>query len=415
MSAVADHLAQVVESPLWSLRDVEVEELIGQAQAAAVQLAELSLRLVAEAGRRDLPPVAGAPSTRAWLRARWRLCPAAAKKTELLANRLDRGCAATRAALAGGRVDVEQAGVIARVVADLPAQTDPGLVDSAEARLVEEAATFDAAELARLGQRILEVVDPDGADARLGAALAAEEARYAKRSLAVTPDLDGMIRLTGRLDSEGGAVLGAALEPLAAPRPTDADGPDVRSSGQRYADALVEVCRRALAGGQLPHAGGTKPQLSITVDYHALAGWVGVGRLDTGGHLGAGAIRRLACDASLIPAVLGTASAPLDLGRSVRLINGPLRRALVLRDRGCAFPGCPRPPSWCDGHHIKHWIDGGPTSLANAVLLCGHHHRIIHQGHWAVTMGHDGHPDFHPPEWIDPDRKPLRNTLHRRT
>jgi hypothetical protein len=84
-----------------------------------------------------------------------------------------------------------------------------------------------------------------------------------------------------------------------------------------------------------------------------------------------------------------------------------MRRALIARDQGCAFPGCGRPPRWCQAHHIQFWADGGPTTLHNLVLLCGHdHHRIHHDG-WQVDPGPDGHPQFHPPPWIDPTRTPI--------
>ncbi|MFL6131015.1 MAG: HNH endonuclease signature motif containing protein [Mycobacteriales bacterium] len=112
--------------------------------------------------------------------------------------------------------------------------------------------------------------------------------------------------------------------------------------------------------------------------------------------------------------MLGGAGQPLDLGRSRRLFTGPLRRALVLRDRGCAFPGCDRPPGWCEAHHIRHWAAGGKTSLGNGVLLCGTHHRLIERGDWQVRLAADGYPDFHPPPWIDPDGRPRRNHLHDR-
>ena len=97
-----------------------------------------------------------------------------------------------------------------------------------------------------------------------------------------------------------------------------------------------------------------------------------------GGHLiSRGALRRIACDANVIPVVLGSAGQPLDIGRSTRLVPQGLRRALIARDEGCAFPGCDRPPSWC-AHHPIHWADGGPTSLRNLVLLCVHHHNRMH-------------------------------------
>jgi hypothetical protein len=405
-------LDDAVDAPLWSLRDVEVSELLEQAHAASARLAALTLRLTTEAGRRDLPSAAGAPNTRAWLRGRLRLSPGAAKRVQLLSERLETGCQATGAALGAGSIDADQAQVITRVVAELPKGTDAALVADAEQRLISEAATFDAVTLARLGDRILELVDPDGADARLGDALAREEARYRRRELSVCPDLDGMVRIRGRLDAEAGALLSTALDPLAAPRPSDANGPDTRSSGQRYADALTELARRALDTGQLSATGGYKPQLAITCDYDTLTSRLGVGTLDTGGHLSAAALRRIACDAMLVPAILDSRSVPLDFGRRVRLIPAPLRRALILRDRGCAFPDCTRRPAWCDAHHIKHWVDGGQTSLDNAVLLCGYHHRLIHKGEWRVRSGADRHPDFLPPEWIDPVRKPLRNTMH---
>ena len=88
-----------------------------------------------------------------------------------------------------------------------------------------------------------------------------------------------------------------------------------------------------------------------------------------------------------------------------------IRRAMVTRDRGCAFPGCDRPPAWCDGHHIQHWADGGPTALANLVLLCGHHHRTIHHHGWQARID-QGLPEFIPPPWIDPGQTPRRNRLH---
>jgi hypothetical protein len=123
---------------------------------------------------------------------------------------------------------------------------------------------------------------------------------------------------------------------------------------------------------------------------------------------------RLACDAKILPAVLGGDGAVLDLGRTRRLFDGPLRRALVLRDGGCAFPQCDRPPRWCHAHHLTHWVDGGATCLDNAVLLCGAHHRVIHRGEWTVRLGPDRLPEFIPPAHTDPEQRPRRNTFHRR-
>jgi hypothetical protein len=138
------------------------------------------------------------------------------------------------------------------------------------------------------------------------------------------------------------------------------------------------------------------------------------GVLDNGALVSPAEARLLACDAQIIPAVLGTAGQVLDVGRARRLFTGPIRRALVLRDRGCSFPGCDRPPAWSEGHHIVPWADGGATALSNACLLCRHHHRVIHDTDWQVRLSPDGHPEFLPPPTIDPQRRPRRNSYHLR-
>ena len=132
----------------------------------------------------------------------------------------------------------------------------------------------------------------------------------------------------------------------------------------------------------------------------------GLAQLTHFGPLSRAAARRLACDAEITPITLDTHQVPLDVERSTYTVTGELRRALIARDHGCAFPGCGRPPGWCHAHHIRHWADGGPTALTNLVLVCGFHHRTIHHGGWQVTLGTDAHPWFTPPPWIDPTRTP---------
>jgi hypothetical protein len=183
---------------------------------------------------------------------------------------------------------------------------------------------------------------------------------------------------------------------------------DPRSAARRRADALVEVCALALATGELPATGGTRPQLTATFTLDPLTSTVGTGTLDTGETLSPTTIRRLACDAGIIPAILGSCGEILDLGRSRRLYTGPARHALTLRDRGCAFPGCDRPPRWTEAHHIVSWLDGGPTNQTNGVLLCRRHHRAVHHDGWQVRI--TGHlPEFVPPAYVDPQQRPLQN------
>ena len=228
-----------------------------------------------------------------------------------------------------------------------------------------------------------------------------------------------MVAIDGLVESEAGQTVLAALEPLA--RPTDAG--DQRSGSQRTADALAELARRSLEAGRLPHTGGVRPQLSVVVDLDSLLGRPG----SVGGEVGGAepldpeACRRLACDSAVsrvivsrpttrhpdpgpadnlagrlraatarLPRVLGGApSQPLDLGRSSRVIQPGQRRALAVRDGGCVFPDCTRPLAWCEGHHLWHWLDGGPTDLLNLALLCRTHHRAVHEGGWRLQRGPD--------------------------
>jgi len=138
---------------------------------------------------------------------------------------------------------------------------------------------------------------------------------------------------------------------------------------------------------------------------------VGTATLASACRLAPAAVRRLACDAALIPVVLDGAGLPLDVGQAKRLVQPHQRTALIARDKGCAHPGCIAPARWTDAHHITWWQHGGDTDLHNLVLLCKRHHRMQHHGAWQVRMASDGRPEFIPPKWIDPDQKPLRNTI----
>ncbi|MGW2623530.1 DUF222 domain-containing protein [Micromonospora taraxaci] len=314
--------------------------------------------------------------------------------------------------MAGGVINLDQARVIADTAATVTASAGAEVADKAVGVLVEWAGQFEPTLLRRMGTRILDHVAPDLADAAAAAALAAEDARATRdRHLTISEQTDGRLRLTGTLDAETAGLLRAAIDPLSAPTGPD----DTRCPGQRRHDALADICRLALHTGDLPDNGGEPAQIVVTTSYDTLTRQLNAGALDIGLQLTPDTVRRLACDATILPAVLGGTSQVLDVGRQRRLITGPLRRALVLRDGGCAFPGCDRPPRWCAAHHIHHWADGGPTNLHNAVLLCGHHHRHIHHTDWTVRLGDNGRPEFVPPAWLEPDQLPRRNHYHRRT
>jgi hypothetical protein len=405
-------LAEAAAARLWSLGDAELAELVVAAGRVAARAQGLLLRLVGEADAREALTADGATSSAAFLRHRLRLSPAEAASCAKTARATRTIAADTGVACAAGQVTGAQAAAICRALEELPAGPVRG---SAERTLLEHAATYDPVVLGRLGRRIAAHLDPDADEAADAAALARAEQRAARRvELSLSPDGEGGTWLRGRLDAEGTAVVRAALDPLGAPRPSTAEGPDGRTAGRRRGEALIEACRRLLAGGTLPATGGDRPLVVVTVPLRTLRDAVGPGTLEDGTPISPAAARRLACDAAILPAVLGGAGQPLDLGRTRRLFTGPLRRALVLRDRGCAFPGCDRPPGWCEAHHIRHWAAGGPTALGNGVLLCGAHHRLVERGDWEIRLAADGRPEFRPPPWVDPARRPRRNHLHDR-
>ena len=183
------------------------------------------------------------------------------------------------------------------------------------------------------------------------------------------------------VDAEAKAMIEAAIGARSAPRPVEGV-PDRRPSGQRRLDALLEVVGRGVASAEgVPTT--TKAQLFVTMSLADLVAGVNAGTVlastDVGSLLGPETVRRLACDAAIIPTVLGSAGAVLNLGRRVRLFTEGQIRALWLRDGGCTFPGCTAPAAWCEGHHLWHWADGGPSDLDNAALLCERHHTVVHQ------------------------------------
>lgn len=310
----------------------------------------------------------------------------------------------TAAALAAGEIGTAQVRIITEVMDALPATVTPTQWAEVEADLARHARSFDPTALARIGQHVLAHLDPDGPAPR------DEDPAPAAGELRLRHRRDGTLGFEGWLDGEHGPAFQSLIEQLATPRPLGEGIPDPRRTEQRHADALLEICGLARAAQGCPTAAGEPPHLSLTLDWEALRTELGAARLDYGAPLSASAARRWACDCKLIPIVLGGESEPLDVGRSSRTVPLGIRRALVARDRGCAFPGCDRPPSRCDAHHVRHWIDSGETSLSNCVLLCPTHHRHVHGTGWEIVIK-PGYAEFIPPAMLDPDRKPLHNPL----
>ena len=397
-------------APVWPLSDSDVTDCLDIAHRLQQEAAAITLHLVKAADSRSIAQDQHHRTTASWLRSRLRLDPHAARTMVEQSVILDRHPALDHA-LSSGSVDLRQATVIGHALDDLPAEIDPDTTHQATTMLLGWAGELEAAKLRILGNRILDHVAPDIADRLDEAALAREEKRaHRNRGLTLTQPANGAVRITGTLTAEAAAIVRAALDPLCAPQPDDP-----RTPAQQRADALVEICRLALRTTELPDNGGEPPQVAVTVPYEVLTGQLGGAHTDTGERLTAETARRFACDARILPLVMGGHSQVLDAGRNRRLATGPQRRALAVRDGGCAFPTCDRPPRWCDAHHIIHWARGGATDLDNLVLLCGHHHRLIHEGHWTVRLGTDRRPEFIPPIDIDKSQRPRHNLFHPRT
>jgi hypothetical protein len=376
-----------------------------------------------------------APSTAAWLRTRRRLSVDAAHGNVRTARALFGGALPkTAAALCAGDISPAHA----KLIADGTRELADHVKLEAEPVLLETASRVDPPRLRQAVTHLCRVVDPDAADRKAARC-------HERRGLWLSPTWEDMVAVNGLLEAEAGSILLAALEPLASP----AAAADSRTGGQRNADALAELARRSLEGGWLPKAGGVRPQLLVTVDLGSLLGRPGGvgGEAGWAGPLGPEACRRLACDgtvtrvlvsrqpsgpgqpdpgaceeevgasgdraehglatgnpqdaagraawlraasAKLPPALGGAPRQPLEVGRATRAVQPAQRSALAVRDGGCVFPDCDRPLAWCDAHHLRHRVNGGPTDLDNLALLCRAHHRAVHEGGWRLIRGPDG-------------------------
>jgi hypothetical protein len=268
--------------------------------------------------------------------------------------------------------------------------------------LLEHAGELNAAQIRKLSKVLEHYLDPDGVEPR-------EETAKAKRGAFLRPNGDGTQTLRWVETDENIALLQAALEPLSAPRPAEDGTKDTRCPALRRADGLLDLVSVALRHGELPVSRGARPHLVVTITDQALKSDRGLGITASGEHLSNAAVKRISCDADLTAIRLDTNGVPLSMGRTRRTVSPQQWLALVARDKGCVFTDCTRPPGWTQAHHLKHWIQGGPSDLENLALLCQHHHDSVHHGRWEIVMATDGRPELIPPPWIDSQRKPRRN------
>lgn len=396
-AAVSDLQEHVTGGRARDLGHDVLADLLGTVRREQARLEAVALAVVAEVDARGSHVHDGALSTGAWLRMLTRVVPGEAARTVRAARALATGALPlTCQALAAGAVSVRHVEVIADGVQDAPA----GAVALIEPEALARAAAADPRSTASLMRQFRHALDPEDADQ--GALR-----RLERRGLTLAATLDGSFALRGTADEVSGAVIATAVD-AASPPVTG----DPRTPAQRRLDGLTEICRRFLADPAAPSVRGGHPHVLVTVDETSLRARSSapVGSLDlqvdgTGrcvgagpgavlgwvGMIGATTAARIACDAQVTRTRIGVDGEVRDSTTERRFFTAAQRRAIVARDGDrCCWPFCDRPVAWADGHHLRHWSTGGPTTVANGALPCTGHHTMLHEGGWRAQRTTDG-------------------------
>ncbi len=406
------------------LPDAERLALLAEVREVAGQLLAVAALQAAAAEADDVALRSHGTSLASWLAGTQRLTRREAHRLIWQGRDLARFPLIAVAALSGS-VGFEQASAIGRVLSRLPEELGAEEVARAEATMLELATDFDSAGLAGLSRHLIETLDPVGAEERDARRLERDlKLAKASRHLIFTADGQGSVILRGSLpvlDAEPFVRLVDAYAERDRRAALDRLDPLVESvtPAMRRADALCTLAAAHQQQGVAPLSNGDLPRIVVTLDYGRLRDDLLHAQLiGSGDRLTAGQLRTLACDADLLPAVLGGESEVLDVGRAHRLVTPALRTALTLRDQGCILPGCDKPPAQCHAHHLIPWWVGGLTVLENLALVCAHHHNLVEParhgppGHrWEIIIGDDHLPAARPPTYVDPQRRPR---LHQR-
>lgn len=389
MSGLRSALEELRGEDVRAMSDDRLDEDFRELQRAGRALEAERLRRLAEIERRRLHERSGHVSAGAWLADTFRMGWAHASG-DVRAARALRRMPMARDALANG----ELSAFAVRGLVEAR-ESSPHAFRESERELVDAARTLPAKGLSARLATWHQSVDAERAerDARR---------RFERRRLHVASTISGMVRIDGELDPDSGQTVMTALRAV---NPAPPPGDD-RTPPQRRADGLTDLCRHFLDHAERAEVGGERPHVVVTIDAGALTEGNAPATLEDAGPVTAETARRWACDASVSRVITRGRSEPLDVGRRTPVVPASIRRALVVRDGGCAFPGCDRPAGWCDAHHVRHWADGGATALDNLVLLCRRHHRVVHWPDGFRVSIRSGAPVFRGPDGVTLDPAP---------
>jgi hypothetical protein len=366
MSELRSAVESLRSETLSELPDSRIEDDFSELHRVAELLEVERLRRLAEIDRRKIFARDGHLSAASWLATRYKVAWGTAREQVRFARDLEE-MPKTRRALNDGELSMSAVRVLVNT-----RDADPQAFQRAEAELVEAARIHSMSDFQRVAAYWRQRVDRENS-------LMSDD-RLRDRRLHASVSFLGRVRVDGDLDPETGETLLTALHAVLDAESRSSRENDSRTPAQRRADALGEICRQWLDSPGRPTVAGERPHVTVTVGADVLGNAArGASELDHAGPIPPEVARRLACDASITRVVMAGRSEPLDVGRRTAVVPPAIRRAAIIRDRHCRFPGCDRPHTWCDAHHVVHWADGGPTALPNLVLLCRRHHRMVHE------------------------------------
>jgi Domain of unknown function (DUF222) len=389
-------LADVRDTQPLFMTPTEQEAALRELARLEAMTAEVKLRVVAAS--ENAANKAGARDVGSWVACMTHADYQAGRADARLADALDRRWTRVAAGMADGDISVAQARVVVEALDALPDDLDPEIVALAEEQLVAYCADFPPSALRRLGRHLLDVVAPEIAEAELAKQLENEEQRAREKTTLRSKTIgEGMARTTITHPVVDRDRLLTYLESYTSPRKSEdaINGDEDRIPYPRRLGQAFTALLEHLDPTKLPQHGGDATTLMVTITLDSLRQQLGTGTVVGGEALSASAVRRLACNADIIPVVLGGKSEILDLGRSRRFHSPAQRKALKLLHPHCQGEGCTIPAAWCEIHHDTPWAKGGKTNLADGRVYCSWHHHRSHDPTFTTELLPNGDIRFH--------------------